>query len=361
MDGLKRVWARVQGTAAWRAWQRYGQARGNVLAGGVTYFSFLSIFPLLALGFTIFGLVLRGQPELLNQMRDSIGGALPGFIDDGSGNGLIELGLPEGSTLATTGIAGVVGLLLGGLGWLGAIRDGVRAIFGVQGSPGNVVLTKLRDLITLALLGAAVLVSAAVSGFAAGAASWVGGLVGLGDQGWLVTLVGLLVQALLNTLVVGLLLRVLSAVDLPWVGLRQGAVVGGVAITFIQTFASLLIRGTVGNPVFGSIALVVGLLVFLNFIARALLISAAWAANDLAPDPTATASDRGQLAAPASDVRPTPTYESRVDAGLPTFGTRTADRTSLAAGAVLGATAAVGLRLVGNGIRSIRGFAGKRS
>ena len=44
---------------------------------------------------------------------------------------------------------------------------------------------------------------------------------------------------------------------------------------------------------------------------------------------------------------------ARTDAGLPTFGQRAADRTSVAAGAVLGAVGAVALGAVGRGIRSL--------
>ena len=35
MHTLKAWWARLQATHAWQAWKRYGDARGNVLAGGV--------------------------------------------------------------------------------------------------------------------------------------------------------------------------------------------------------------------------------------------------------------------------------------------------------------------------------------
>jgi membrane protein len=105
--------------------------------------------------------------------------------------------------------------------------------------------------------------------------------------------------------------------------------------------------------VFASIGLVVGLLVFLNFISRVLLVSAAWAANDL---DAATA-----LAQPGAGLRRKATegpeehalvgVRERSDAGLPTFGQRAADRTSVAAGAVLGAFGAV---LVGTGARGLR-------
>ena len=36
---------RLQASRPWRAWQRYGQARGGVLAGGMAYVAFLSLLP----------------------------------------------------------------------------------------------------------------------------------------------------------------------------------------------------------------------------------------------------------------------------------------------------------------------------
>lgn len=353
MERLNAVWSRVQRTEAWQAWQRYSSVRGNVLAGGVTYFSFLSLFPMLALAFAIFGVVLKGRPELLDQIRTSLDDALPGFVDDGSGNGLISVELPGGGTLATVGIVGVVGLLFAGLGWLGALRDGIRAIFGVKGSPGNIVTTKLRDLAVLVLIGLAVVVSAVVSGLAGGAASWLAERIGLGGQAWLVTVVGLCAQAGLNTGVVGLLLRVLSGVEVPWPRLRQGAIFGGVALSLIQIFASLLTKGASQNRVYGSIAVVVGLLVFLNFIARAILIAAAWAANELEHQDSSGAERLGRTTAQALASLPQDTYEERVRGGLPTFGARVSDRASLTAGAVLGATGALALGGAARGIRQL--------
>src|SRR3954465_13165002 len=58
----------LRGTVAFRAWQRYGAVRGNVLAGGVAYFAFFSIFPALAIGFTLFPLVLGSQENLQAQL-----------------------------------------------------------------------------------------------------------------------------------------------------------------------------------------------------------------------------------------------------------------------------------------------------
>lgn len=345
----------LQRSTLWRAWQRYTDTRGNLLAGGVTYFGFLSIFPICALAFAVFGVLLRGRPDWLENIRTYLNEALPGFVQDQNGeNGLIPLSLPQGDTLATVGVIGVAGLLWGGLGWLSALRDGVRAVFGVQGAPGNFLLAKLRDLGVLVVIGVGVVLSAVVAAVANAAAGWAAELVGLGSQGWLVTGVGVLVQALLNTSVVALVLRVLSGVEVPWQGLRNGAIFGGLGLTLLQLFGTRLIAGTMSNPVFASIALVVGLLVFLNFISRVILVSAAWAANDL---DTATGLNisPGQARKLVEGPEPEPlaTVRQRTDAGLPTFGQKAADRTSLAAGAVLGAAAAVALGSLRRGIRAL--------
>lgn len=279
MDRVKALWARIQRTPGWRAWQRYGDARGNLLAGGVTYFAFFSIFPAIALAFTIFGLVLQDQPGLLEEIKSYLNEVLPGFIQDGD-NGLIPLEAPQSSTLSVTGAVGFLGLLWAGLGWLGALRDGIRAIFGVKGEPGNVVTNKLRDLGVLALLGLAIAVSATVTGVAGAAASWLADLLGIGGQGWVLKVASIAVGVVLDGAIVLLMLRVLSGVDVPWSGLRSGALVGGIGLTLLKALGTSLL-GAMNNPLFASIALVVGLLVWLNFMSRVVLLASAWAANAL--------------------------------------------------------------------------------
>src|SRR5690242_6893749 len=105
-----------------------------------------------------------------------------------------------------------------------------------------------------------------------------------------------------------------------------------------------LVSGTVNNPLFASIALVVGLLVCLNLTARLALISAAWAAYVL----YAARELAGVPMGPA-----TPRIPVERSASLPAFGARAADRTTLAAGAVLGATGAMAL---GSLVRGLGGL-----
>lgn len=357
MDRLKVLWARFQRSDIWRAWKRYGDARGGLLAGGVTYFAFFSLFPAIALGFTIFGFVLRDQPDLLAEVQSAIEKQLPGFVKtDANPDGLIPLTIPTGTTLSLTAAVGVAGLLWAGLGWLSALRDGIRAIFGVQGAPGNFVMSKLRDLAVLATLGLGVVLAAMTNAITSAVAGAVASWIGLGDQPWVITIAGLLVSFVANGLLVALMLRILSGVELPWIATRNGALFGGVALTLLQTFGSRLIAGTMDNKLFASIALVVGLLAFLNFIARAMLLSAAWAANDIDAINDALVSTsageeaklqegpatREAAAAEWTDRAPSRLPQdaaARAALGLPTLDQRAADRASIASGAVLGAAA----------------------
>ena len=60
---MKAALARLKATHAYRVWQHYNGARGGVLAGGIAYFAFFSVFPALTLGFAVFGFVHRFQAD----------------------------------------------------------------------------------------------------------------------------------------------------------------------------------------------------------------------------------------------------------------------------------------------------------
>jgi membrane protein len=345
VDAGKGLLTRLQRTRPWRAWTRYSDARGNVLAGGISYFAFFSIFPAVALAFTVFGFVLQDRPDLLQTISDGLQQNLPGFVKDARHpGGIIPVQAPGTGTLTLTGLVALGALVLAGLGWIGALRDGIRAVFGVQGAPGNIVTNKLRDLGVLVTIGLGVAVSAILTSILGGAAGWVARHIGLGNNGWVVTLAGLVVGVAADTGLMILLLRFLSGVPLPARDLLQGALVGGVGFTVLKLLGARLVSGTMSNPLFASIALVVGLLVWLNLIARLTLLSAAWAANDVGSARDAA----GQPAGPS-----TPPIPVAREASLPTFGARAADRTTLAAGAVLGATGAMALGSLARGLAGV--------
>jgi membrane protein len=351
---VRLLFARFRASKPWRAWKRYGDARGNILAAGVGYFAFFSIFPAVALAFTVFGFVLRAHPELLHSIADNLNANLPGFVKDAQHpRGLIPIQAPRAAALTITGVIAFVSLVLAGMGWLGAVREGIRAVFGLQGSAGNLVSTKLRDLGVLFTLGLGIAVSAVLTGVVGAAAGWAAERIGMSAQGWILMLAGLAVSVLADTGLMMLLLRVLSGVPVPWRDLSQGAVVGGVGFSLLKLSAATLLPRVTANPLFASIAIVVGLLFWLNLIARLTLIAAAWAANDVDAIHGDQAHARVRASSHGPDTVDMPETASARGGSLPTFGARSGDRTTLGAGVVLGAASTVAAGALAAGIRTV--------
>lgn len=353
---MKRLWERIQQLKPFRANQRYNEVRGNLLSAGIAYYAFFSIFPAVAIAAVVFGFVLRGHPELLTSVGDLLNQALPGFVKTpGNSAGLITLEPPNLSLLTIGGAVAAVSLVLAAAGWIGSFRDGIRASLGAEGSPGNVLTDRLRDLGVFAGLGLAFLVSAGLTSALGAASGWIAEHVGLGDNTFVVQVVGLVVGYAVDVLVLVLLLRVLSGLSLPWPVVRQAALVGGLGLSVVKIFGVQLIATATRSPLLGSVALVIGLLFWLNLIGRLVLLSACWAYLDLAEctadetpagleDALADEGAAGETPASAADAdRPTrhPTVRVIPPAAASTgvvdpLSSRRQDRASLAAGAVLG-------------------------
>ncbi len=142
--------------------QHYGAVNGNAQAGAVTFFGFLSFFPILALGFFVIGLLAQFYPDLKDQMVVEINELVPGVI--GSEPGQIQLSTIE-SYSATIGIVGLVVVVYAGLGWLSGMRQALEVMFVVpRREQPSFVVGKLRDLGTLAVIGLTLTVSVALSG-----------------------------------------------------------------------------------------------------------------------------------------------------------------------------------------------------
>ena len=344
MSAFRRALDWLKTTRAWSAWQRYGNANGDLLAAGVAYFAFFSIFPALALAFAIFGFVLQGQPELLDTIADSLNTALPGMVKTADNpDGIISLSAPTRLTLTITGIIAFVTLLLAGLGWVSALRTGLRTVFGLKAATGNAVTTKLRDLGVLVVVGVLIAVSAILSSAIGALAGTIADWFGLPGGAALVGAVGLLAGFAFDTLIMVVLLRLLTDAPLPSRNVRQGALLGGATISVMQLFAGFLIGRAMANPLLSAVAIPVGLLFWLNLMSRVVLIASSWAADDVhfAAEP-----DDGGDAVPEGVQRPEPARPPAadrtpavVDLGDGPRSSRAVDRFSLAAGAVVGAAA----------------------
>ncbi len=361
------VLQRAKASLPWRAWERYGKARGNILAGGIAYSGFFSLFPALAFGFTIFGIVLGNNPDLqtkvIKAVNDGMGTAV--IKTSPTSSGIVDIGtLTGGHELTIVGIIGVAGLLITGLGWLDAMREGIRAMFGQPPAQGNFLVTKAKDLLVLGTLGVVILASA-IAGFVINSATgallrWIGLSGSVPGRLVLGALSAVLLLAV-DVLMFVVLFQVLSGVQIPHRDLWDAALFGGIGLGLLKIFAGVLLNGASHNKFLLSAGLLLGLLVWLNLVSRLTLVAAAWGAtvaldrghlaDGLGPGQTAIGQDPHQVEATrAGAVRAGAATAPRPEAAL---STRAGDRVSVAAGAVLGAGALLAVRTATSAVQSL--------
>src|SRR5687768_242276 len=109
-----------------RTVEHYGAVKGNIQAGAVTYFAFISFFPVLALAFAVIGFVARVYDGAESDLVDAINSVLPGLV--GEDEGQISLGDIRDSAPGILSV-GIVVVLYSGLGLLSSMRDALIVMF----------------------------------------------------------------------------------------------------------------------------------------------------------------------------------------------------------------------------------------
>jgi membrane protein len=282
---LDRTMARVQQERARRRWfdhlvragGRYTRTDGDLMAAGITYFAFLSIFPIVLLAASVLGLLLAGDALLRSQLISAIRTAVPGE----TGSFLVR---QVSDAIAASGVTGAVGAVLfvyAGLRTMDKLRIGVRRTWTGQPVEADFLKDNLRDVVSFLALAVVGAVSLALTGGATTATSWVLERLGL-DQVpgfFLVTSVAGIALALAADTVVFLwLLKVVAHTRVDVRRLLPGALFGAVGLEILKVLGSLylaLISGSVTASTFGG---AVGILVWINLVSRYALFTTAWTA-----------------------------------------------------------------------------------
>ncbi|GAB3851658.1 inner membrane protein YhjD [Nocardioides maradonensis] len=259
-----------------RTVEHYGSVNGSQQAAGVTYFGFLSVFPVLAIAFFVIGYVARVVPAAHTALVKAIQQVLPGLV--GTGDHQIQLADIEHSAGAV-GVIGLFGVLYAGLGWLSALQTALIAVFQEpKRLRPNFIMGKLRDLSALAVLGVVLLLGVAVSGIVGHSSGWLLGRLGLASGlGWLVTVLAIVVGVAAGTLMFFLMFVLLAHPPLPRRALWQGAVIAAVGFEVLKQASALLLASTKGQPAFQAFGIALILLVWINYFSQVTLYAAAWA------------------------------------------------------------------------------------
>jgi membrane protein len=303
---LKDLWSWWQRTRAARALARFGAAGGGVLTGGIAFNALFSVFAALTLGWTIFMAVLGGNDALREDVLAAIDANLPGLIDTGDGSGLVDPDdLILSAQLSLTSLAAIVVLLLSASRFMAALRVAVRAVLGVASDPGNLLAGKLRELAAMAGVGLAILLSAVLSLALTSLTGAVLGAVGWEEAGRAVgAVVGVLVSFVVDAAMFVLIVRVLAGVRPPTRDLVWGAVGAAVGMGALRLLGTSVVAGsTERNALLAGFTVLITLLLWVNLLARVVLLAAAWTADPPMPEDDDVALELRGGAAPGDRPR----------------------------------------------------------
>jgi membrane protein len=261
-----------------RAGTRFTDHHGTHYAAAITYFSILSLVPLLMIAFSVAAYVLFFNPAYLDQIRASISENLPPNLVDFV-NPVIDQAI--GSRTAV-GVVGLVGALYSGIGWMSNLREALSEQWAQSPEPPALPKRLLFDLTALVGLGIALVGSFAITGIASGAANYVLGLVGLADQGWaqfLLGLLGILLGLLANFLVFLWVIARLPRQHTPLRSAVKAAVFGAIGFEILKQVMTFYLSSVTSSPSGAAFGPILGLLVFVNVASQFILFVTAWAAT----------------------------------------------------------------------------------
>jgi membrane protein len=238
---------------------KYADDQGRYLGAIVTYYAFLSLFPLLLVAATVLGFVLRGHPALQRSVGDSVLGTFPIVGHDLrvhalTGNG-VALGV--GLTLALWGANRVFIAA-------GSVMDHIWGI-PPRRRPGF-FRARLRALLLGLVLGGGAVGTSALNAF---------GTVGSG-HGLLWRIGSFALSTAANVALFWLAFRLLTSDDVSWRQLRGGAVLAAFAWELLLAGGSLYVHHVVAaaSNTYGTFASVIGLLSFIYLSVQMALLAA---------------------------------------------------------------------------------------
>jgi uncharacterized BrkB/YihY/UPF0761 family membrane protein len=242
--------------------KKYGDNEGGRQAALITYYGFLSIFPLLLLGVAVLSRVLADHPDLRQRLITAI---VPQAL-----RSTVEHSLATLPTSTIPFIVGLIGLLLSGTGVVFSAYQTLNHVAAVPYRQRAGFFSRyLRVFAVLAMLLLGALATGALTVVA----------TALPGQPGVQRAAAVLGSALVVFAVLLLGAKLLLARPAPVRALWPGAVLGAAAVTVELNTGALLARLVVrAGPIYGSFATVAGMFALLYLVGQALVYAAEVAA-----------------------------------------------------------------------------------
>lgn len=238
--------------------KKFGDDGAGDQAALIAYWGFFSLFPLLLVFVTLLGFVLVHHPDAQKAVLDSALKDIPLIGNQLKTNSLKGNGLALAIGLVTT--------LLAGLAVTISTQKAFDRVYAIPYKRrANYLASRLRGLMSLAVIGVLQVISTAASGLVAG---------GLGGV-WL-TIAGIALSLLLNVVLFAAIFRLLTSEEVQmsemWPGVFSAAVLWEVLQVVGGVYIAHVVKGA--SATYGTFATVIGLLTWLFLGARVVVYSA---------------------------------------------------------------------------------------
>lgn len=241
-------------------WRKLSDDQAGQLTALLTFYAFVSLFPLLLLLVTVLGIALRHDPALQDWVLRS---ALADFPVIGGQLRTDVHALGRGSTGL---VVGLVGSLLGARGLADAAQSVLNRLWAVPYNrrPGF-PWSWLRSYGFIAVVGVGMATTTLVADFSGG--------IGSGPLSVGVRMVALAAAVTIGTLTYWLALRLAVAGQVAGRDLWTGAVIGAIGWQFLQAVGGYYITHELrhSSALYGTFGLVLGLIAWLYIQARVTL------------------------------------------------------------------------------------------
>lgn len=267
-----------------RAGERFNDRLGSQFGAAITYFSFLSLIPILMVSFAAVGFVLASNQDLLTQLIDKIVNNISDPTLATTLKNTVNTAIQQRTTV---GLTGLLIALYSGLSWMGNLREAIRAQSRDvwernEQDKEKIWLKYSRDFISLTGLMLALIITLSLTSIAGTAQTTIVRALGLDGIDGLrpaMTLIALSISILANYLLFLWIFWILPRHKPRKRALLRGTLLAATGFEIIKFIMTLTLPKLASSPSGAAFGSVLGLMAFFYFFARLTLFCAAWIAT----------------------------------------------------------------------------------
>ncbi len=264
-----------------RTVERFNDRMGNQFGAAITYFSFLSLIPMLMVSFAAGGYILAEHPTLLEDIFAKILSNVSDPTLAATLKNTLNIAIQQRTTV---GLVGLLIALYSGINWMGNLREAVRAqtreTWERTEQDKEKIWTKyLRDFVYLTGMLVAIILTLIITSVSGSAQSLIIRFLHLESIEWLRPtwhLVGLAVSICANYLLFFWIFWRLPYQHPPRKALIRGTLIAAIGFEIIKMIMTYSLPKLVSSPSGAAFGSVLGLMAFFYFFARLTLLCAAW-------------------------------------------------------------------------------------